>query len=574
MELPYLLYDANDGVYLYDANDGEYLRDGNVAIIDPPLPGEIDPIGGGLGGPVGERVVLVETLDAEGADVPAEWLAVANHPIMGQMIGALPPARPPLSLRLADKDFTSRHDDPDEPSRYWDGRVIDPGSIALTMPLVPAGDGSVETRFGSIVIANGDAAFDSVLDFNRVVSQPIRVRTGRVGADLADFATVCVGRIVAVGMTDSELTLEIRDPATYAQNLYPTSVYTGTGGVNGSADLDGTIKPVVLGRVWNMSPTLIDNVRLIYQAHDGEVLAVSGVFDGGVQLTAGANYATYAALAGATVAAGTYATCRAEGLIRVGSSPIFAVTAHVDGHSAAGTTVRSIAGWLAGQLEAELGLEIDAAAFATLPAAVAGWFWTEPFSVRSAMSRFVGDAGWHWGSDVDGTITTRKLEVPDPDAIAATFDEPDILDLVREPMPEGFGNVHHRRVVQYKRNWTEQGGSIAATAVESAYRQREWRTTTASRVSGTRNAIDPPVLQTSLALASDASALAEHLLDLHGEQRRMFTLTTKIFGSLPVLGSTVRVRHPRFGLAGGSDFRVVDVDLRLADGAAVLLLWG
>lgn len=575
-DLSYLVYDANDGAFLYDANDEIFLSDGSAVVILPPVPGEIDAVGGGIGGPVGERVVLVDTPEASGSgDVTAEWLAIGNHPIMGRRIGAQPPQPQPFQFRLASRDFTSRHDDADEPSRYWDGRVLDPGSIALTMPLVPVGEGAIQTRFGQIVVDNSDGAFDTILDFNQVVSEPIRVRIGTMRGYLGLFETVCVARIVAIGTSQSELTLDIRDPATYAQNLFPTSVYTGTGNANGSADLEGTVKPVILGRVWNAAPVLVDPVKLIYQAHDGPIAAVSGVFDGGVALTFSADFTTYAFLASATVSAGQYATCRAEGMIRVGSSPVFTITAHVDGHAAAGTTVRSIAGWLAAQLDTELGLDIDADAFTALPAAVAGWLWAEPFTLASAISRFVGDAGWHWGADVDGTITTRRLDPPDSGNVAATFDEADIMDLVREPLPSGFEGIHHRRLVQWKRNWTEQtGAQLAATAVEPAYRQRQWRTATAERVTGARNALDPAVLQTSLGLAADATALAEHLLDLHGVPRRMFTLTTKIFGTLPILGSTVLVRHPRFGLASGGYFRAVDIDLRLRDGAAVLLLWG
>jgi hypothetical protein len=301
----YLIYDANDDRFVYDTNDNFFLRDGNEPIIVPPIAGLIDAVGGPIGGPVGERVILVDTHEAEGAGlIPAEWLAIANHPIMGRMLNAPPLTLPPLNLRLADRDFTTRYNDPDEPSRYWDGRVLDPGAIAMTMPLVPSGEGAIETRFGTIAISNNDRAFDTVLDVNQVISQPIRVRIGTIDGYLEDFETICVARIVGVGMTSDELTLEIRDPATYAQNLYPTSVYSGLGAATGTADLSGMIKPVVLGRVWNMSPVLIDPVLLIYQAHDGELGAVTGVFDGGAALTFQLDYETYALLAAATVTAG------------------------------------------------------------------------------------------------------------------------------------------------------------------------------------------------------------------------------------------------------------------------------
>lgn len=573
----YLFYDANDGKFFYDANDEMFLRDGSVEVPLPAIPGEIDAVGGNIGGPTGERVVLIETLDVSEEVVSASWLALANHPIMSSMIGGATPGAAPFSIRLADRDFTSRHDDLEIASGYWDGRVLDPGSIAFTVPLVPVDNGAIETRFGQIIINNGDAIYDTILDFNQLVSQPIRIRLGRMKGYLGNFDTVCVARIVGIGTTTTELTLDIRDPATYAQNLFPTSMYSGTGGANGDADLAGTVKPVILGKVWNIAPLLINATSLIYQAHDGPIDSVTGVFDGGVALSVDSpgNYTTYALLAAATVGAGEYATCLAEGLIRVGSTPAFTLTAHINGHDDAGTSIRSIATWLASQLENELGLEIDDAAFASLPTSLAGWMWTEPFTLRDALSRFIGDAGWHWGSDINGVVTTRQLLSPDSGDVDRVYDEVDVLDLQRAPLPEGYEGIHHRRLVQYRRNWTNQSGAqIAATATEKARRSREWSTATASRVTGARNAIDPPVLQTSLYDKDDALGLAEHLLDLHGTFRRMFTMTTRIFNSLPVLGSTVMVRHRRFGLVNGSYFRVLDIELQLRDRQAVLLLWG
>lgn len=573
----YLFYDANDGAFLYDADDELFLRDGSVEVPLPPIPGDLDAIGGNIGGPTGERVVLIETVEGDAAEIAASWLAVANHPVMGQMIGGALPEAATFTLRLADKEFTSRYDDTEIPSGYWEGRVIDPGSIACTIPMVPVDAGAIETQFGQVIINNADGKYDTILDFNQLVSQPVRIRLGRMKGYLGNFDTVCVARIVGIGTSTTELTLDIRDPFTYAQNLYPTSIYSGTGSANGDTDLAGTVKPVVLGKVYNVSPLLINSVKLIYQAHDGPIDFVTGVFDGGVALNVDSpdNYTTYAHLSAATVGAGEYATCLAEGLIRVGSTPTFGITAHINGHDDAGTSVRSIATYLASQLESELGLEIDTDAFASLPTHLAGWVWTEPFTLREALSRFVGDAGWHIGTDINGRITTRQLLPPDSGNVDRIYDEVDVIDLQRAPLPEGYEGIHHRRLVQYRKNWTLQDGAqIAAAAVDKARRTREWSTVTASRITGARNAIDPPVLQTSLYSEDDAEELAEHLLDLHGTFRRMFTMTTRIFGSLPVLGSTIMVRHRRFGLIDGGYFRILDTDLQLRDRQAVLLLWG
>lgn len=578
-----LLSDLDDGQLLHDENDLVLLYDRNDPPLLPPIPGLIDPVGGPIGGPVAERVYLIDSpaLSIGGGSTEEEveslWLAIGNHPIMGQMFrvtGENPILLQPFDFRLASVDFVSRRDDPTEPSRYWDGRVIDPGSISLTMPLVPVGAGVVEASIGQIVIDNSDGAFDTILDNNLAVSQPIEVKLGRQGAFVADFVTVIVARITAIAMDESRLILSLRDPATYAQNLYPTSVYGGGGGADGDAGLAGTVRPVVIGKVWNMSPQLVNAALLIYQAHDGAIAAVTGCYDGGAGLTFAANYATYAALAAATVAAGSYATCLAEGLIRVGSSPVFAITAHIDGLAAAGTSIRSIATWIAGRLEAELDLDADLPAFALLPLSTAGWIWREPFAWADAMSRFVGDAGWYWGADTTGPITTRRLNAPVSAEVVAHYGEADILSIERVAPTEGYDGVHHRRIVRHGRNWTVQSGSLAATAVDPARRQSEWRQSFQTRSPGSRNAIDPPVLDTSLATDVAASNLADHLLVLHGTYRRQFRIGIRIHSALPRLGTTVRVTYPRFGLAGGEIFRVLDVSFDLANGNASLLLWG
>lgn len=549
-----------------------------------PIPGQIDPVGGALGGVVGERVYTItatlfpdwenQSVATAVGDVPA----TAAYPTAGMTFsGGSFTNTPPLALRAATRNFVTLANDLTMPSVFWEDRLRDPGSVSLSLPLVPVGSAAVQTTIGTVVLDNTDGPFDIVLDENSAISQSIDIKVGRIGAWIEDFVTLVRARITGVGITETEATLELQDPVVYAQNLYPTTIYTGAGGIAGDAELEGVTRPVVIGRVWNMSPVLINAVSLIYQVHDGAIGAVTGVFDGGVALSFHANYASYAALAAATVPPGSYATSLAAGLVRVGGTPAFTLTAHVDGHSEAGTTVQSIATWLIEQLDAELGLEVDAESFDALPTWVAGWVWNDAFTFAEAISRFVGDGGFHWGADVTGIVRAVQLEPPDPDGeVAASYADYDIMSIQRASLPAGFEGMHHRRLVRYLKNWTVQSGSdLAATAVSRTYRQREWKTAVATVATLARNAIDPLVLDTSLSEVAGATELAESLLALHGTARRMIALDSKVFGeSIPSLGSQVRVTYPRFGLSGGRLFRVVAVDLRLAESGLHLLLWG
>lgn len=568
----------------FDDSEGLLGWEDSVPIegwLAPVLPGVIDPSTHPLGGPVSERVyILTASLYPDWTNqAPPEATggapATASYPTGGLPFGTSAARPGPTELRYADLDFATADGDTVMPSTLFDGRVRDPGSIGFSLSLTPTGNSAMEAKAGSVVLDNADGAFDTMLDQSAAISQALKIRAGRVGFDIGSFVTLFNGRITGIGLSETEATLELQDPVLYAQNLYPTSVYTGLGGAAGDADIEGVVKPVVLGRVWNMSPVLINAVALIYQAHDGAMSSVTGVFDGGVPLTFVANYGSYSALAAASLSGGQYATCLAEGLIRAGGTPVYALTAHVDGSNLAGNAIRSIVTWLFNRLSTQLGLSIDAASLAALPEWVAGWLWTEPFTLIEAISRFVGDGGCHWGADVNGVVRVLHLQPPDAGSVAVAYDMHDILEIERTALPAGHEGVHQRRQVQYQRNWTVQdASSLAATANAPAWRQREWRTSLSSVSVTSRNAIDPDVLPTSLTAAADAASLGAYLLDLHGRPRRMFSQETRIFGTQPKLGDTVYVAHPRFGLASGAVFRAVGIDMRLADSGLSLLLWG
>jgi len=484
---------------------------------------------------------------------------------------------PPFEFRFANDTWISRPDDPDHPNAHWAGRVINPGSMSRGAKLTPVDASAVEISSGTIVIDNTDGRFDTVLDQYYAVSQTIYVRYGKHGWDWRDFVTLWTMRITGVGLSEKELTLEVTDPVAYAQNAFPASYYNGFGGIDGDAGLANTQRPVVLGRLWNYSPIRIDAVNLVYQIHDGPILAVTGCFDGGVALTFFADYTTYAALIAAAIPAGGYATAKNLGILRVKSTPVFTVTVHCDGDATAGITTRSIAAFIAAKLETVLGIDVDLVDFNTLPARTAGWAWTSgQFTYQQILNRFVGDCGYIWGTVGIDVLAVGLLEPPDLEGeVARTFTSEDILSLERLTLPGGYESTHKRQVVQYQRNWTVQDlQNLAVTAVDPGFRQQEWKFTSASIAQVLKNTIDPPVIQTSLATEADATALAGYLVGLHGVPRKMYSLETAIFGGLPPLGSQVMLVYPRFGLDGGRPYRVIEISQDFGEGKQTFLLWG
>lgn len=111
------------------------------------------------------------------------------------------------------------------------------------------------------------------------------------------------------------------------------AAYAGTGGAEGPATLKGTPKPLCIGAPKYVPLQLLDAVKQIYQVHGfGSVQAITVLLDRLVRYGASSgNYASYALLDAATVTAGSWATCKAEGLVRFGAPPVGPATAFVEG---------------------------------------------------------------------------------------------------------------------------------------------------------------------------------------------------------------------------------------------------
>jgi hypothetical protein len=91
------------------------------------------------------------------------------------------------------------------------------------------------------------------------------------------------------------------------------------------------VKPKVCGTALNVAAVIVDPKSLVYCVNDGSVDAISSVRDNGVALRATVDYPDRRSLASAECEAGHYATCKAEGLIRLMMPPYGEVTADVVG---------------------------------------------------------------------------------------------------------------------------------------------------------------------------------------------------------------------------------------------------
>lgn len=137
-----------------------------------------------------------------------------------------------------------------------------------------------------------------------------------------------------------------------------TKSYAGTTGAEGPLDLKGQLKPLVVGWPKNVEPTLIDANNSVYQFSGyGPIEAVTTLFERGSAFASSfGDYGSYALLVAATIPRGRWATCLAEGMVRLGAPQAGVITGDVKGHAVIGIAPR-LSGVIIGLLASLSGVD-------------------------------------------------------------------------------------------------------------------------------------------------------------------------------------------------------------------------
>lgn len=472
---------------------------------------------------------------------------------------------------------------PQKANVFYEGRVTVPLVMERQMPLLPEEPRRVQRQFGEIEIANGDGQLDDVVQSYAVDGRRVVVKFGPYLGPYGDFATIA--DVVGTFWEADDLTvrLQLRDRSYNLDLPLQASLYAGSGGAEGTAEIEGKPKPLLYGRCRNVAPVMVDPANLILQVHDGAIEAIDDVFDRGAALTDSTDDAAdYTALVALSVSAGAFATCRAEGLIKLGSSPDGLVTADVRGDATPGyaDTLDVIALRL---IEDRAGLDpvfINRSTFAGA-AAIAGELGiyisqNETPTTAEALSVLLAAVGGWWGAARDGRIRAGRLVDPSGRTPTLYLDQYSVLALE----PEGAPVPRWRQRCSYQRNWTVQRGEDLAASVTDARRQFLTEgvraVTAADAVVRNRHlqALDPDPLPTLYEQSADAQTLADYLLGLHSPDRRIFTVTVKRLGYLLDLQSIVRLTWPRLGLQNGRNFAVIGIREDADRDETILRLFG
>jgi hypothetical protein len=311
---------------------------------------------------------------------------------------------------------------------------------------------------------------------------------------------------------------------------------------------------------------------LIYQVNDGPVQDIPIVYDRGIPLTTGSNYATYALLAAAVVSAGTYATCLAQGFFRLGAASSGTITADVKGDNdssyveTSADIVRRILGTKTSLVDPT---DFDVGTFTSTntaqPAVIGYWADVEnSLTVADVCADIMSGIGGWLGFTRTGKIYTAIFTAPSGSPVDS-FGIGDVIGSVkRERLPDSIMPAVWRWRVAYQRSWTTQddlaGGVTAArkSFVADQFRLAE-AASTAIKVDHPL-AIDAQPIESFFATKVAAQAEATRLLALYGTTRKLYRIPLGRRALLLKLGNVISITFPRWDLSVGRLVTVLEIN--------------
>lgn len=478
---------------------------------------------------------------------------------------------------------TTSPDAPNVANVYFAPRLQSSFNLALSLFEGDEPRGRARPGLGEMRIVNADGALDEALA-QGWDGRPIDFYEGAPGAAFAAFARRYRGTCDGIVWDETGITVRLRDPQLRMDQPIQTRLYAGTGGLEGGAELAGVVKPLAFGFCENVAGIPVDPANLVYHLHDGAIKSVAAVRDKGVALAASLDHADYAALVAATIAAGSYATCLAEGLVRLGASPAGLVTVDLEGDNSNGVYVADSAGIVARIASQRLpaadrfgdpdGLDSNAlAAFTALQPAEIGFVVQSPASAGAVADEIMAAAGGVWFVAFDGRLAVARLDLPSASPAAT-------LKRHRFGALERRGAVPRWRTrIGYRRMWSVQSKDDLAGAVSEEKRalySEDYRYAVAitDGARETHKRARDVVVAGFFRHEADAAAEAARQQALFGALRHIYRVRVDAGPFDRALGDIVALDGvARFGWTPPKSFVLVGIDADAARGETSYDLW-
>jgi hypothetical protein len=460
------------------------------------------------------------------------------------------------------------------------------------------GNSAVGAAWGTIILSNADNQFDAIAASYNSDGRSVRLLTGIKPFDpdrqyhrdppYDSLAFMWSGVATPWFLSDTALTVPVRDATYWLERPYQTSTYGGTGGYEGTPTLTGKPKPRARGGlsnnpIRNITPTLVDPTNRIYQYNDGRG-RVLAVLEGGAAVITFDSDTTN--LYAGTTPAGKYRTDNSRGLFQLGSVPVHTITANVTGQFPVAGTITTFAALARYILTEDLLLPpelIDLSSFTivdgTWPFA-AGVYFDSNSSLTGVdvVAAVLSGTGAKLISKRNGELGLFMLRAVNPGAMARfALNLTNIVQITPIALPNTLDPPPYRFRVVYDHNYTQQTSDLniassfpewiqfiamtgnvvawASTAVLAAYRRPN----------------DPAELSCPLLAQADAQAVANDLGALWGVRRRLYDISMPAFNSIGLdIGDIVSVTYPMDDLGPGRLGQIVGYSFKAPDVSVIM----
>lgn len=473
-------------------------------------------------------------------------------------------------------------------SQFYNPRVKDPGNFERHISVRDDGSGTAASS-GDVVLLNGspgntetlDTFIDGTYGFD---GRSITIKALPVGSTRLSSALIMHrGIIDHITSTKPLDQLEVKFSDLLGDLELPllTTKFAGTttstaATAEGNADLAGQIKQVVWGSVINIPLQAANVYDLIYLASNSSVVSIAA-YDGGVALTNDGDFASIALLRAATIVPGHYATCLALGLIRLGGTAAFAVTADVvEGANAAARTAAQIAKRMLvtyGISTASINLNTFTA-LDVKNAAVCGILIKDDRTVHDAAKTMLASIGGRLLPSRDGLYEVFRIEAPSVGTVFEDYQLGDDFQLSDTLIPAWRINLNYGEVFQVQADGDLAGVVSAARRATLASQYRTITVEDSSIKTKHLKAVEL-TFTTCLTSAADASTEATRLLALYSAERRQYQFSMPLSDAFYAdVGISITLQMNRIGMSSGKNFLVIGREDIYAVEQIHLTVWG
>lgn len=472
----------------------------------------------------------------------------------------------------------------DNAGTYYVPRIENPALFSREMG-TPGQGGKASASWGELTLINGDRMLDAMgNDF--FDGRTMTLRVGEQSADIGTFTTVMKSTIASLALERERISVRLRDKSVILDKPFSDAKFGGTNalpdGIDGTADdIKDQYKPRVLGRIALMQPTLVNTSKLIYMVNNGAVDGILNVFDAGVYLSRGADYADQAAMELTEPAQGTWRACPSIGCFRLGSVAYGQISACV---VEAWDYLDNTAAGLIQRILTEKGLTSSdwvATDFATLNSKNAGSLGLiveGGETTASLIDRICQSVGAWWGFDALNRFRVARFDAPSGTPVA-TLTDSEILDIERQPedqLPlwQTTLKADLNYVVQDKKSLAGVVPADRAAWLEQESRDQKAENAT---VKTQRLLADSTEYDSSLNGISIAQAESARRLALFSVRRDVVTLTladpVSRYATLD-LGAVINLASDTLGYGTGRLMTITRVQVDWQAGTLDITCWG